>query len=102
MAHTDPLQHCYLVSDHMLPAGHQPLIDDLRSIVPAGVDMYTFFDHTVGASTERLAGLVATRLYLGLWLLALRGHDRSRIGDSGMGGSVRWSTGTRQGVILLV
>lgn len=85
MAHTDPLQNCYLVSDHMLPAGHQPLVDDLCSIVPAGVDMYTFFDHTVGTSAERLAGLVATRLYLGLWLLALGGHDRGRLGCSGVG-----------------
>lgn len=102
MAHTDPLQNCYLISDHMLPAGHQSLVDDLRSIVPAGVNVYTFFDHTVGASAECLAGLVATRLYLGLWLLALGGHDRGRIGGSGVDRSVRWPIRTRQGVILAV
>ena len=81
----------------MLSAGHQPLVDDLRSIVPAGIDMYTFFDHAVGASAERLAGLIATWLYLGLWLLALGGHDGGRTEGSRVGKRVLWSIGTRQG-----
>lgn len=76
MAHGDPLEHGDLISDlisiqnpsalfflpvhrneyiiprvnhHVLSAGHQPLIDDLRGIIPPGVDVHAFLHHRVGA-----------------------------------------------------
>lgn len=44
MAHGDSLQHGDLVAHHVLTASHETLVDNLRGIVAAGIDMYTLFD----------------------------------------------------------
>lgn len=48
----------------MLSASHEPLIDNLRSIIPPGVDMNAFFHHRVRPCAKRLAGLVPAGLDL--------------------------------------
>ena len=72
VAHRYSLQHSNLIPHHMLPPRHEPLINDLRRIVPSGVDMDAFFHNTVRASAQCLSRLVATWLNLRLWLR--RGH----------------------------
>ena len=82
MTNRDSLQHCNLVSDHMLPSSHQSLVDDFGCIVSSGVDVDAFFDDRVGASPQRLASFVSAGLYH--WLLRWLSHT----GDYGEQGNV--------------
>lgn len=50
----------------MLSPCHQPLIDDLRRVVAARIDVYTFLYNRVRPRAERLANLVPAWLYLRL------------------------------------
>jgi len=45
VANRNSLQHGDLISDHMLPPSHQPLVDDLSCVVSSSVDVDTFFDN---------------------------------------------------------
>ena len=47
MAHGDALQHGDLVAHHVLTASHEALVDDLRGIVAAGIDVYALFHYRV-------------------------------------------------------
>lgn len=64
MAHGYPLKHRDLVSHHVFSTGHEALVDDLGGIVASCVDVYAFLDNAVGAGSQCLSGLVATRLHL--------------------------------------
>ena len=68
MSHRHALQDSDFVPDHVLSSGHEPLVDDLGSIVSPCVDVHTLFDHRVASRTQRLSRLVATWLHLRLRL----------------------------------
>lgn len=80
MSHRHPLEDSDLVPHHVLPPGHEPLVDDLGGIVAARVDVHAFFHHAVGPSPQRFAGLVSTRLHLRRrWLSGHLGRGRSEL-----------------------
>jgi len=71
----------------MLSPRHEPLVDDLCSIVSARLDMDAFLDDGVAAGAEGLAGLVATWLDL----------RRLRHGERGNAAAGRREVGERVG-----
>jgi hypothetical protein len=59
-------------ADHMFPACHEPLVDDLRGIVSSCINVHALLDYRVAACTQSLASLVSARLYLRCRLCTLR------------------------------
>lgn len=66
----------------MLSPRHESLVDDLGSIVAAGINMDAFLDDGVRARSQRLSNLVSAGLDLRLLLRLLAAH-RGRSRDAG-------------------
>lgn len=74
--HRNPFQDCDFISNHVLSASHESLVDDFSSIVSPCVDMDTFFDHRVTSSAQCLSSFISARLHL---RLGLRRRSRSSV-----------------------
>lgn len=48
----------------MFPPGHQSLVNDLRGIIPASINMYAFFDHRIRSGSKGFTGFISTGLDL--------------------------------------